>query len=309
MTRWLRRLILFLPTLWGAVTLVFLLIHFTPGDPVELMLGEYALPADKAMLRSELGLDQSIGVQYIHFLKGLVHRDLGYSFAYQTPVSSILMERFPATLELAVVSLLIALLIAFPLGIAAALRPNSIQDHLCRGFSLLGVSIPNFWLGPLLILIFSIGLNLLPVSGREGFTSLVLPAITLGISLSGILSRMIRSSLMDALSEEYIRAAHARGLSIPRVILKHALKNSLLPVVTLLGLQAGALLSGAVITETIFSWPGIGRLLIQGIQMRDYPLVQGTVLFFCLSYLLIHLLVDTTTTLLDPRIKEDWRAS
>jgi peptide/nickel transport system permease protein len=291
------------------VTIVFLLIHLTPGDPVELMLGEYALSIDKAMLRSELGLDQPILAQYLRFLQELAHADLGHSFAYQTSVLSILIERFPATLELAFASLLIAILIAFPLGIAAALRPNSMQDHLCRGFSLLGVSMPNFWLGPLLILIFSIGLNWLPVSGREGIISLILPALTLGTSLSGILSRMVRASLLDTLGEEYIRAAHARGIPFPRVILKHALKNSLLPVVTVLGLQAGALLSGAVITETIFSWPGVGRLLIQGIQMRDYPLVQGTVLFFSLSYLMIHLLVDATVTVIDPRTKESGKKS
>lgn len=304
MRKILKRILVFLPTLWGAVTFVFLLIHFTPGDPVDLMLGEYALPADRAALRSELGLDQPIGVQYLLFLKGLTRGDLGYSFSYQKPVAQILLERFPATIALSIVSLGVALSIAFPLGLFAALRPNSLRDHLCRGFSLIGVSMPNFWLGPLLILLFAIQLNWLPVSGREGIASFVLPVLTLGTGLAGILSRMIRSSLLDALGEEYIVAARARGLSSKRVILKHALKNSLLPVVTILGLQLGALLSGAIITETIFSWPGIGRLLIQGIQTRDYPLVQGTVLLFCLSYLVVHLLIDLGVYWIDPRTEE-----
>jgi peptide/nickel transport system permease protein len=298
-----RRLLLLLPVVWGVSTLVFLLIHFTPGDPVEVMLGEVALPAAKEALRQTLRLDRPLPEQYLAFLQGLITGDLGISLFSREPVLTTLFQAIPATLELAVAGLIAAVSIAFPLGVLAAVKRDTSLDRGGRVFALLGVSIPNFVLGPLLILIFAIGLNWLPVSGRGGLEHLLLPALTLGLALAGILSRMVRASLLEVLGQEYIRVARAKGLSEGQVVLRHGLMAALIPVITVVGLQSGALLSGAIITETIFAWPGLGRLTLQAIQARDYPLVQGCVLAISFGYILVNTVTDVLYAYVDPRIR------
>jgi peptide/nickel transport system permease protein len=301
----LHRLLLFLPTLFGAVTLVFVLIHVVPGDPVEVMLGETATSADKKALSRALGLDEPLARQYFHFLGGLARGDLGRSLYSEATVAGLIARRFPATLELTLAAMAVALLIAFPLGITAAARRGSSSDRLALLFSLFGLAMPNFWLGPLLMIFFSIELGWLPVSGRGGLSHLILPALTLGTVMAAILTRMIRSGLIETIHEDYIRTARAKGLSERRVWLKHALGNSLISVITVVGLQFGSLLAGSIITESIFSWPGIGRLTLQAIQTRDYPLVQGCVLAIAVSYLAVNLITDILYRLADPRIAYD----
>ncbi len=298
-----RRLLLILPTIWGVVTIVFFLLHLTPGDPVEIMLGENSLPADRAALRHQLGLDKPLLTQYVTYLENLVHLDLGESIFYREKVTTIIERRFPATLSLALFSMIVAMILAIPPGIYAAVKKYSAWDNITAVISLIGVSIPNFFLGPLLILIFALKLGWLPVSGKSDLSSYILPSITLGTSLAAILTRITRTSLISALNQPYIRTARAKGLPETRVIIRHGLRNALIPIVTIMGLQFGALLSGAVITETIFSWPGIGRLLIDAISTRDYPLVQGTVLVIALSYILVNTIVDLTYSLIDPRVR------
>jgi peptide/nickel transport system permease protein len=285
------------------VTLIFFLIHFIPGDPVELMLGETASKADLESLRSDLGLDRPVAEQFGSFLIGLVRGDMGESFFYRKPVRQVILEKLPATLELAAAAMLLALVIALPLGIVAAVRKDSLADRGAMIASLVGISMPNFWLGPLLIILFSLKLGWLPVSGREGPASIILPAVTLGTALAALLSRMTRSAMLDVLGEDYLRTARAKGLSEGAVIVRHALRNALLPVLTIVGLQFGALLSGAVITENVFAWPGIGTLLIQAINARDYPLVQGCVLVISLGYVAANFLTDLLYALSDPRVK------
>jgi len=299
----LSRLLSALLVLLGVSCLVFLLIHLVPGDPVEVMLGEAAQPADREALRHALGLDQPILVQLLHYFRGLVHLDLGTSLQSQRPITALLAERIPATAELAAAALVVALVIALPLGVLAAVRKDSVWDYGAMSVSLLGISIPNFWLGPLLILVFSVSLGWLPVSGRDGPASLVLPALTLGTALAAILSRMVRSSLLEVMHEDYVRTARAKGLSERSVILRHALRNALLPVVTVLGLQLGVLLGGAVVTEMIFSWPGLGELTIESIQRRDYPVVQACVLVISAAYVIVNMLTDLLYGLLDPRVR------
>jgi len=289
--------------LLGVSCLVFLLIHLVPGDPVEVMLGEAAQPADREALRHALGLDQSLLTQLLHYFNGLLHLDLGTSLQSKRPITELLWERIPATAELTGAALLVAVMIAVPLGVIAAVRKDSPWDYGAMTVSMLGVSIPNFWLGPILILVFSVWLGWLPVSGREQPDSIVLPAITLGTALAAVLSRMVRSSLLEVLHEDYIRTARAKGLSESAVIWHHGLRNALLPVVTVLGLQLGVLLGGAVITEMVFSWPGLGELTISSIQRRDYPVVQACVLLISTSYVVVNTLTDLVYGWLDPRVR------
>jgi peptide/nickel transport system permease protein len=298
-----RRLALTVPVLLGVATLVFSLIHFIPGDPAQAMLGETAAPADVEALRRQLGLDRPLLEQYGAFLAGAVTGDLGVSLRTEQPVTAQLLERVPATFQLAGASMLVAILFALPLGIAAAVKRGTAVDHTAMTVALAGVSVPNFWLGPLLALVFAVELGWLPVSGRGELAHLVLPAISLGAGLSAILARMTRASLLEELREPYVQAARARGVSRTRAVLRHAFRNSLIPVVTIVGLQFGVVLTGAVITETIFAWPGIGRLLIQSIGFRDYPLVQGCILFIAVVYVLVNLLTDLVYGVLDPRIR------
>jgi peptide/nickel transport system permease protein len=288
---------------FGVSLLVFLLIHLIPGDPVEVMLGEGSQAADREALRRALGLDLPLYVQMLEYYRGLLSFDLGESLYSRRPIADILIERLPATIELAAAGLLVALIIAVPLGVLAAVRSNTAWDGGAMIFSMLGISIPNFLMGPLLILLFALWLGWLPVSGREEAGSIVLPALTLGTALAAILSRMIRATLLETLGEDYVRTARAKGLPWRMVIFKHALRNALLPVITLLGLQLGALLGGTVITEIVFSWPGIGQLTIESIHRRDYPVVQACVLLISVSYVLVNTLTDLAYAWLDPRVR------
>lgn len=287
----------------GVSILVFMLIHIVPGDPVEVMLGESSQPADREALRQALGLDQPIVTQLLHYFNGLLHFDLGQSLHSKRPIMDMLLERIPATIELALAGLLVAVLIAFPLGMIAAVRRDTAWDSGAMFFSMFGISVPNFWMGPLLILVFSLWLGWFPVSGRDSLASLVLPALTLGTAMAAILSRMVRASLLEVLGEDYIRTARAKGMSERIVLVHHAMRNAMLPVITLLGLQLGTLLGGAVITEIVFSWPGVGQLTIDAINRRDYPVVQACVLLISLSYVVINTLTDLVYAWLDPRIR------
>ncbi|MET0065455.1 MAG: nickel ABC transporter permease [Candidatus Thiodiazotropha sp.] len=287
----------------GVLLLVFFLIHLVPGDPVDVMLGESARPADRSALRTSLGLDQTLPRQLGDYFGGLVRLDLGQSLHSRQAVSELLAQRIPATLQLALAALLVAVLVALPLGILAAMKRGQGWDWGAMGFSMLGAAIPNFWLGPLLIMLFSLGLGWTPVSGREGLSSLILPALTLGTSLAAILARMVRSSLLEVLGEDFVRTARAKGLSEWRVVWHHAMRNAWLPVLTLIGLQLGALLGGAVVTEVVFDWPGIGSLMIDSIQQRDYPVVQGCVLLISLTYVTVNTLTDLAYAWADPRIR------
>ncbi len=299
----LKRIATTLPVVMGVVTAVFLLVHLIPGDPVEIMLGESARPAQRAELRRHLHLDLPLHEQFGRYLTGIAKGDIGTSIRSGKPVMREILQRFPATLELALASIMVAIFISFPSGILSAIKKDSILDNSSLLFSLLGLSMPNFWLGPLLILLFSIKLDLFPVSGRGGIGHIVLPAITMGMGMAAILTRLIRSSVLDELTQDYVRTASAKGVPKRRVVLFHVLKNSMIPVLTVLGLQFGALLSGSIITETIFSWPGIGRLTINAINGRDYPLVQGCVLFIALFYVIVNLATDIVYALFDPRIR------
>lgn len=298
-----RRLLLTIPVLFGVATLVFSLIHLVPGDPVQAMLGESASPQDIAELRGRLGLDRPLLVQYGAFLKGVTRGDLGASLRTNQTVTGAIAERLPATLELAFAAMGVAILISIPLGILAAVRAGTHVDHAATTLALLGISMPNFWLGPLLAILFSVTLGWLPVSGRGTAAHLVLPAVTLGAPLAAVLARMTRASVIEELRELYVLAARARGVSRTRAVLRHAFRNSLIPIVTVLGLQFGAVLTGAVITETIFAWPGVGRLLIQSISFRDYPLVQGCILLIAITYVAMNLITDLAYGFLDPRIR------
>ena len=300
-----RRLLLTLPVVWIVVTLVFSLIHLVPGDPVAQMLGDGASLTEVARLRGELGLDRPVLVQYRAYMLGLLQGDLGVSFRNQESVASAIFTRYPATIQLALAATFFSVLVALPFGVVSAIKRGKAADRAIGFVSLLGVSLPNFALGPMLILLFSVTLGLLPVSGREGFAHLILPACTMGGALAAITTRMVRGSMLEEIHQDYVRTARAKGLPERRVIFRHALRNGLIPVITVLGLQMGALLAGAIITETIFSWPGLGRLTIQAIFARDYPLVQGCILTIALTYILINLATDILYSVVDPRIRYD----
>ena len=292
-----------LPALWLVLTLVFLMIHIVPGDPVEQMLGEGAAPGELAQLRHSLDLDQPLPQQYAHYLGRLARGDLGQSLKYQAPVRRIIFDRYPATLQLALLALLVCAAIAIPAGIFAAHRRGQAADRALSLFTLFGLAIPNFALGPVLILLFSIELGLLPVSGRGGPLHYILPAATLGAALAAILTRMVRGAMLEELSSDYVRTARAKGLGTAAVLFRHAFRNALIPVITILGLQFGTLLAGTIVTETIFSWPGIGRLTVQAISSRDYPLLQGCILVISVSYVLVNLLTDLLYSFIDPRVR------
>lgn len=297
------RLLSVIPVVFGVVLLTFLLIHVVPGDPVEVMLGESASVADSAALREELGLNQPLMIQFGQYLNKLAHGDLGRSIHTKMPISALIKERYPATVKLAVVALALGLMIGVPMGIYAALHAGHWQDFVITIISVRFSAMPAFWLGPLLMLLFAVWLGWLPVSGMENHASIVLPALTLGFGLSAILTRMTRTSLLEVLNDDYIRTARAKGLSERAVILRHALRAALLPIITIVGLQMGSLLAGTVITETIFSWDGIGRLLVESIEKRDYPVTQACVLMVSLSYVLINLVTDLLYQVADPRMR------
>lgn len=298
------RLLYMIPVLWLVVSVVFLLIHLVPGDPIQQMLGENASAADIQAAQHAYGLDVPIGRQYVNYWKGVLHGDLGRSFRFDQPVSRVIAVRYPQTLQLTVASMIVALALAIPAGVRSARRRNRWDDRSLSFVSLLGLSFPNFALGPILILFFAIFLGLLPVSGSGTPAHLVLPAITMGGSLAAILTRMVRTAMLEELGQDYIRTARAKGLSENAVVYKHALRNALIPVLTVVGLQFGALLAGAIVTETIFSWPGIGRLTIQAINSRDYYLVQGCILMIGLTYVVVNFFTDFVYSLANPRIRQ-----
>jgi ABC-type dipeptide/oligopeptide/nickel transport system permease component len=326
-----RRILGAIPVLLGISFLIFMLMHIAPGDPVSLLLGDDVTPEDIAQMRRELGLDQPLIVQYWNFLTAAVTGDFGRSLKFNEPVIKLVMERLPATIELGIASMLVAILIAIPLGVYSAIKHNSLLDHAGMGVALIGISLPNFWLGIMLIYFLGGQLNLLPVAGRieygvevqpitrlylldslltaniaafwSAFQHLLMPAFTLGTSLAAIVTRIARSSVLEVMRQDYITTARAKGLGEKTVIWRHILRNSMITIVTILGLQLGALLSGSVITETVFSFPGIGELLIQSISARDYKLTQVLILFFAVMYFVVNLLVDLLYSWIDPRIK------
>jgi peptide/nickel transport system permease protein len=298
-----RRLLALVPVAIGVATLTFAIIHLVPGDPVIAMLGETAAPADIVGMRRQLGLDRPLLAQYASYLGGLAVGDLGESISYRKPVARLIAERFPATIELAAAGMLVAILLAFPLGIIAGSNPGGAGDLSAMGFAIVGISVPHIYLGPLLMILFSLDLRWLPLTGRGGIAHLVLPAITLGTALAAILARMLRQSLIRVRESDYMRTALSKGLSARAALFRHGLKNALTSVVTIIGLQMGALLSGTLITEMIFSWPGIGRLLITAIGARDYPVVEGCVLTFAMTYVVVNMATDLVYAMVDPRVR------
>jgi peptide/nickel transport system permease protein len=299
-----QRLLYTIPVVWLVVSIVFLLIHLVPGDPILQMMGEGTPAADLAATRHLYGLDLPLGAQYLRYWKGVVRGDLGVSIRLNQSVNKLLAERYPYTLQLTLAALVIAILLSVPSGVHSARTRNQWDDRALSLVSLFGLSFPNFALGPILILLFSIKLGWLPVSGSGRFANLVLPAITMGSALAAILTRMVRTSMLEELSQDYIRTARAKGLPERTVIYRHALRNALIPVITVLGLQFGALLAGAVVTETIFSWPGVGQLTIQAISNRDYYLVQGCILAIGLTYVAVNLMTDVVYSVVNPRIRQ-----
>jgi len=293
-----------LPVVWLVVSVVFLLIHLVPGDPIQQMLGEGAAAADIQAARHAYGLDLPLPRQYVNYWKGVIRGDLGQSLRFNQNVGRLIVERYPFTLRLTLASLIVALLLSIPAGVRSARRRNRWDDRAISFVSLLGLSFPNFALGPVLILFFAVNLGILPVSGSGTVAHLVLPAITMGGALAAILTRMVRTSMVEELGQDYIRTARAKGLPESAVVYRHALRNAMVPVLTVIGLQFGALLAGAIVTETIFSWPGIGRLTIQAINTRDYYLVQGCILAIGLTYVAVNFLTDLLYSAFNPRIRQ-----
>ena len=306
----LTRLALTLPVVWLVVSLVFLLIHLVPGDPITMMLGEGATPADISALRHQIGLDLPLQTQYLRYWTGVLHGDLGTSIRMHSTVADLIAQRYPFTLALTLAALIFALVLALPAGILAAVRRGRWVDQLLSVVSLFGLSVPGIALGPVLILVFSIGLGWLPVSGANAgggnsidWRYLILPSVAMGASLAAILTRMVRTAMLEELGHDYIRTARAKGLSETAVVCRHALPNALVPIVTVVGLQFGALLAGAIMTETIFGWPGLGRLTVSAISNRDYALVQGCLLSIGLTYVLVNLLTDVVYRWINPRMR------
>ena len=298
------RLAYMVPVVWLVVSVVFLMIHVVPGDPIQLMLGENAPGVDIQAARHAYGLDVPLGRQYVNYWKGVLHGDLGQSVRINRSVASIVAERYPATIRLTLAALGVALLLAIPAGVRSARRQNRWDDRALSVVSLVGLSFPNIALGPILILVFGVSLGLLPVSGSEGWQSLVLPALTMGGAMAAILTRMVRTAMLEELGQDYIRTARAKGLPERTVVYKHALRNAMIPVLTVVGLQFGALLAGAIVTETIFAWPGIGRLTVSAIANRDYYLVEGCIMAIALTYVAVNFLTDLLYTVVNPRIRQ-----
>lgn len=298
------RLLYTIPVIWLVVSVVFFLIHLVPGDPILQMLGEGAPATDIQAARHAYGLDVPLGQQYLHYWNGVLHGNLGPSLRFNQGVSTLIAQRYPYTLQLTVAALFVAIVLSIPAGVRSARRRNRWDDRTLSVVSLFGLSFPNFALGPILILIFAIKVGWLPVSGAGGLAHLILPAVTMGSALAAILTRMVRTSMLEELSQDYVRTARAKGLPERTVVYRHALRNAMVPVITVLGLQFGALLAGAIVTETIFSWPGIGRLTIQAIGNRDYYLVQGCILAIGLTYIAVNFLTDLLYSVVNPRIRQ-----
>lgn len=303
-----RRLLMLAPVMLGVAFIVFTMMYFTPGDPAKMILGEAAAEDDVIKLRQEMGLDRPFIVQFGSYIANLViHQDIGRSFSTRRPVVDEIMGRFPTTIKLAASGVLVALLLGIPTGIISATKQYSIFDSLSMVAALLGVSMPNFWQGLMSIIVFSLWLGWLPSSGYDSFSQMIMPALTIGTSSAAIITRMTRSTMLEVIRQDYIRTARAKGQKESVVIIRHALKNALIPVITVLGLQFGFLLGGAVLTETIFSIPGVGRLMVDAIRQRDFPIVQGGVLFLALTFSIINLGVDVLYAYVDPRIKSQYK--
>lgn len=298
------RLLYTLPVVWLVVSVVFLLIHLVPGDPILQMLGEGAPAADIQAARHAYGLDRPLADQYLHYWKGVLHGDLGPSLRFNQNVGTLIAKRYPYTMQLALAALMVAVLLSIPAGIRSARHRNRWDDRLLSVVSLFGLSFPNFALGPILLLLVAVKIGWLPVSGSGSIAHLVLPAITMGSALAAILTRMVRTSMLEELGQDYIRTARAKGLPERTVVYRHALRNAMVPVITVLGLQFGALLAGAIVTETIFSWPGLGRLTVQAIGNRDYYLVQGCILAIGLTYVAVNFMTDLLYSVVNPRIRQ-----
>lgn len=332
LARLIERLLQLIPVLLGVSVIVFVMITLTPGDPVEIMIGDQTVTAEQeAQMREDLGLDRPVHERFLVFLGNAVQGDFGESFYHRRPVIDVIAERLPATIELSLVALLIALFTAIPLGVVAAIKKNSITDRLATVGSLLGVSLPGFWFGILLLMLFAVQLQILPVSGRIGFSSeiepithfllidtllrgrpdafldalshIILPAITLGLPMTAILMRVTRTSMLEVMRQDYVTFAEAKGLRRNRILFRHALKNALIPTVSVAAIETGSLLGGNMIVETVFGWPGLGRLVVESIFVRNYPLVQAAVLFYALTYVLLNFVADILYTVLNPRVK------
>lgn len=332
LARILERLLQLIPVLLGVSLIVFVMITLTPGDPVDIMIGEQSVtPEQEAAMRRDLGLDRPVHERFFVFLGNAVQGDFGDSFYHRRPVFDVIAERLPATIELSLVALLVALMTSIPLGVLAAIRKNSILDRMATVGSLLGVSLPGFWFGILLIMLFAVQLQWLPVSGRIGYSSeiapithfllidtllrgrpdafldalshIILPAITLGLPMTAILMRVTRASMLEVLRQDYVTFAEAKGLSRTRILFRHALKNALIPTVSVAAIETGSLLGGNMIVETVFGWPGLGRLVVESIFVRNYPLVQAAVLFYAVTYVALNFFADILYTVLNPRVK------
>lgn len=304
----LRRLLLLIPVILGVTFVIFSMMYFTPGDPAQIMLGESAKPEDVAKLREELGLDDPYLTQFVRYIKkAVVDQDIGTSYSTKRPVAQEITNRFPTTLKLAACSILIAVALGIPIGIISATKQYSIFDNVTMVLALIGVSMPNFWQGLLLILLFSVNLRWLPSSGFSTWKHMILPAVTIGTSTTAIIARMTRSSMLEVIRQDYIRTARAKGQVESKVINHHALKNALIPIITVIGIQFGYLMGGAVLTESIFAVPGVGRLMVQSIKERDFPVVQGSVLFIAIAFSLVNLVVDILYAFVDPRIRSQYK--
>lgn len=299
----LRRLVLLIPVLIGVTVAVFMLLHLTPGDPARVVAGPIATPQQVEMIRHQLELDQPLYRQYLHYMERLGRGDLGRSLSTHAPVLSELWPRYLATAELTAVAMVTAIIFGVTIGIISAMRQYSIVDNLLSVFALVGLSIPAYWLGLMLILVFSLKLGWLPTAGRGGIHHIVLPAITLATFAMATSARMTRGAMLDVLHQEYVQTARAKGLPERTVMLHHALKNAMIPVLTVVGLQVGQLLGGAVLTESVFAWPGIGRFMVDAIKARDFPVIQGGVLLLAVTFVLVNLLVDVLYSVVDPRIR------
>ncbi len=299
----LKRMLAVVPVALSVLVLTSLMIHIVPGDPVDSILGDQASAEDKADLRQRLGLDASIASQIVHYTTTAIRGDLGTSLINHRPVTDLISERLPATVELALCAMVWTILLGVPIGILSAVRAGTWVDSVAMAISMLGVATPSFWIGPMLVLFFSVYLGVLPVSGRGDWTTYILPSMVLGTALMAIISRMTRNSMLDTLKDDFVRTARAKGLSESVVIGKHAFRNAALPLVTIIGLQFGVLLTGAVITEKIFDWPGVGTLMLEGLFTRDYPVVQGCVVLFAMTYVIVNLITDLAYGLIDPRIR------
>ena len=299
----LRRLAGTAGTVLAVLVTVFLLVRVLPGDPVEVLLGERASGADRQALRASLGLDRPLPAQLGEYLRALARLDLGQSLRHHAPVTNLIAARLPATLELTAAALMLALALALPLGVLMAMRRDAVGGRLAAALTLLALALPGFWFGPLLVLLFAVHLGWLPVAGRAGIASLALPALTLALGLAAGLARQLAANLVETLAAEHVRTARAKGLAPSQVLWRHGVRNALLPVTTLFGLQLGALLGGAVIAETVFAWPGVGALTVEAINARDYPLLQGCVLLIALIYVLVNGLTDLAYGWIDPRVR------